>query len=94
MIQVTKIKATKWGTLPTYQDNDGNEYTEMYVYANWQRFDIVGRNRELFIKAAKQQNARQTSRHAARANFGGKWDVGDIAKEILTDALMGVQRQC
>lgn len=90
MINVEKIKATEWGKSPTYRDNDGNEYTELYVYANWQRFDIVGRNRELFIKAAKQQNAR----HTARANFGGKWDAGDIAKEILTDALMGVQRQC
>jgi len=92
MIQVTKIKATERGKLPTYQDGQGNVYAEMYVYANWQKFDIIGRDRKMFIKAAKQQNARKAARHAVRANFGGEWDSGDIVKEQLTDKMMGVQR--
>lgn len=92
MINVTKIKATEWGKLPTYRDNDGNEYTEMYVYANWQKFDIVARDRELFIKAAKQQSARQASRHRVATEPSGKHKAEHAVKEILTDTLMGVQR--
>lgn len=91
MIQVTKI-STQWGESPIYRNEIGNEYTEKEVYKNYANFDIVGRDRKLFIKAAQKYNARQSSRHTARANFGGKWDSGMIVKEQLTDTLMGVQR--
>lgn len=92
MIYLEKIKAIEWGTLPTYRDSNGKVYTESEVYTNWQRFDIVGRDRDMFIKAAKRQIAREASRRQVRPSKYGKWDSGEIVKEQFTDTLMGVQR--
>lgn len=92
MINVEQISATQWGTSPTYSDENGNKYTQDYCFKNWRMFQVTNMSQATFERMAKKYNAKQASRKQARANFGGKWDSGDIAKEILTDKLMGRQR--
>ena len=91
MNEVTYISETR-----TYMDGLGGTYTYTQLMDANNSLIPFGADPMAFSKLQRNYAAKQgkPSKKGGRVSPApkGKWNAGDIAKEILTDKLMGVTR--